>query len=204
MVCWLTVGLLKHYEHHTAIAATGSQTMFFSLKEFPSYAYWKKEHFMFLFCISLMQQFIRSWSHLLFQLTNQMLCPKCSGKWTFEDVYLDIEHWLVGRPSTYQPWCGFCSWLLMHLLNWGLYLHQQVFSFFHFDFGFVGTVYRKFCLNYSRHTNRSWHRHDLCYFSGMQSEVLKVHKKTIISVNESCAHCSKPILLMVCKSSLLG
>lgn len=29
----------EHYEHHTAIAATGSQTMFFGLKEFPSYAY---------------------------------------------------------------------------------------------------------------------------------------------------------------------
>lgn len=51
-----------------------------------------------------------------------------AGKWPFIYVYLDIEHWLVEKPSTCQPRCCCCSRFLMHLLDLWFYLHQQVLS----------------------------------------------------------------------------
>lgn len=59
----------------------------------------------------------------------QILPLKCIGKWTFISVYLDIEHWLVEKSSTHQSRFSFCGWLPMQLLNWRLYLHQQVYIF---------------------------------------------------------------------------
>ncbi|XP_042949666.1 uncharacterized protein LOC122281882 isoform X3 [Carya illinoinensis] len=56
---------------------------------------------------------------------KQCLLLISAGKWTFHYVYLGIEHWLVGEPSTYQPRCRCNSWFLMHLLDWRLFLHQQ-------------------------------------------------------------------------------
>lgn len=32
-----------------------------------------------------------------------------AGEWALYDVYLDSEHWLVGRPCSYQFGCsGYC------------------------------------------------------------------------------------------------
>lgn len=49
-----------------------------------------------------------------------------TGEWPFNNVYLDIEHRLVEKLSSYQSRCCSRGWTPMHFFVCGLCVYQQV------------------------------------------------------------------------------
>lgn len=162
----------------TALTITAAERQihgFFPIRISSSFYYFEKEEpCLYSFLLFGCHNFFHSLKSLQFKLMDHILCCKCSGKWTFKNVYLDIEHWLVGDPSTCQPRCRCCSWLLMHLLNWWLYLHQQVIFFLPFVFVLFGhcILWKK---KFIEVTGMVLGIIILLIISGLQSEVRKIH-----------------------------
>ena len=58
-------------------------------------------------------------------------CYTAAGEWTFYNVHLDPEHWLVERPCSYQSRCSARRRTSLHLPHGGICVHQQVTAFLH-------------------------------------------------------------------------